>query len=80
MLNDQLRHMKINEAVINKKKTEDSGFFSEVEYKHGNPVANLDMHTLTILLHMLQHMNENTPQHVVPQQSSKTQQYSIFNI
>ena len=40
------------------KKPEDSDSFSEVEYKHENPIASLDMHSLTSLLYMLQRMNE----------------------
>ena len=43
------------------KKTEDSDSFSEVEYKHENPIASLDMHSLTSLLYMLQRINEMHP-------------------
>ena len=60
-LNDQLRCVEINETIINKKKTEDSDSISEVEYKHENLVASLDMHVLTSLLYMLQRMNEKQP-------------------
>ena len=42
--------MYANKGDIRKtKKTEDSGAFSNVEYKHENPVAVLTMHVLTSL-------------------------------
>ena len=47
-LNDQPRHTQINKTIENGKKIEDSGTFTEVEYKYNDSAASHDyalMHT-----------------------------------
>ena len=67
------------------KKPEDSDDFSEVEHKHQNPVAVLNMQAITSLLYMFQRsmqanrkihlcLQKSTRLHVVSQQSTKMQQ------